>query len=131
MKKFIMCLIAVSMLAIAGCSSSGNEASDLTMDKIIQAFNNSGEDVYTGIPSEKKEGVDINKKPQYAAIKAKDGIMFNLGLSSVKIYEYKSSDDLKKAMDKYGDIFEGDSIKGRFLLETNNERAKEIFKSIK
>lgn len=130
MKKFWSGLFIVCLLLVfSGCSSS-NEADDLTMDKFIEAFNNSGEDISSGDSSNQKDTVDVEQKPLYEMIEAYNGVIFYLGNSPVKIYEYETLDKLKKAKEKYSLPAEGDIIRGRFLLETNNDKAKEIFNSV-
>ncbi|NQX45348.1 hypothetical protein HQN87_08385 [Paenibacillus tritici] len=130
MKKFWSGLLIVCLLLVfSGCSSS-NEADDLTMDKFIEAFNNSGEEISSTVPLEENKGIDKNKKPKYEMIQANDGLIFYLGKNPVKIYEYETVEKLKKAKEKYSSIMEDWSINGRFVLETKNERAKEIFNSV-
>lgn len=123
---FIVCLV----LVFAGCSSS-KEDDNLTMDKFIEAFNNSGEDISSGDSSNEKNSVDKDQKPLYEMIGAFNGVIFYLGNSPVKIYEYESLDKLKKGKQKYSLPADGDIIRGKFLLETNSEKAKEIFNSVK
>ncbi|WP_438491018.1 hypothetical protein [Paenibacillus sp. IHBB 3054] len=123
---FIVCLV----LVFAGCSSS-KEEDNLTMDKFIEAFNNSGEDISSGTSSDDKKIVDEENKPIVEMIEANDGVIFYLEGNPVKIYEYESIDKLKKAKKKYSLPAEGDIIRERFLLETNSEKAKEIFNSVK
>ncbi|WP_438497171.1 hypothetical protein [Paenibacillus sp. IHBB 3054] len=123
---FIVCL----MLVFASCSSS-KEADNLSMDKFIEAFNNSGEDINHDVDSGVEKGVDKEKKPMYEMIDAKDGVIFNIGNKTVKIYEYESNAKAKKAVEKYDSIMEDWPVKGNFVLETNNEKAEEIFNSVK
>lgn len=131
MKKFWSSLLLVCLLLVfSGCSSS-NEADDLTMDKFIEAFNNSGEEISSGATSDAKDVVDKEEKPQYKMIGAVDGVIFYLGTSPVKIYEYKSSKDIKIAKDKFSPLMDDFPIKGRYVLESSNEKAREIFNSVK
>lgn len=53
---FIVCLV----LVFAGCSSS-KEDDNLTMDKFIEAFNNSGEDINHDVDSGVEKGIKKEK----------------------------------------------------------------------
>lgn len=131
MKKFWSGILIVCLLLVfSGCSSS-NEADDLTMDKFIEAFNNSGEDITNGVPTDGKKGIDKEEKPKYESMNAVDGVMFNIGNSPVKIYEYKTTKDLNKSMEDNSLSQEDYPNTGKFLLVTKNEKAKEIFNSVK
>ncbi|MEK3867685.1 hypothetical protein MHH60_29905 [Paenibacillus sp. FSL H7-0716] len=123
---FIVCLV----LVFAGCSSS-KEDDNLTMDKFIEAFNNSGEDINHDVDSGVEKGIKKEKKPKYEMIDAKDGVIFNIANNTVKIYEYESNSKAKKAVEKYASIMGDWPVKGNFVLETNNQKAKEIFNSVK
>lgn len=130
MKKFWSGLLIICLLLVfTGCSST-NEADNLTMDKFIEAFNNSGEDISSTVPLEENKGIDKENKPQFQMIDALDGLMFYLGDSPVKIYEYESSAKAKKAAEKYNSIMEGWPIKGKFVLESIDDKSKEIFNSV-
>ena len=59
---------------------------------------------------------------------AKDGIMFYLGNAPVKIYQYESVAALEAAKQQYTTLADM-TQNGVFILDTNNETAKEIFNS--
>ena len=59
---------------------------------------------------------------------AKDGVMFYLGNSPVKIYQYESIEVLEAAKQQYAVISDMPQ-NGVFILDTNSEIAKEIFNS--
>ncbi|MEC0171650.1 hypothetical protein [Paenibacillus graminis] len=101
------------------------------MDKFIEAFNNSGEDITNGVPTDGKKGIDKDEKPQYESIGAIDAVIFNIGNSPVKIYEFDTKADLKKAVDSYSPLMDEYPDKGKFLLESKNKKAIEIFNSVK
>ncbi|AIQ45622.1 hypothetical protein R70723_06725 [Paenibacillus sp. FSL R7-0273] len=129
MKKFWSGLLIICLLLVfSGCSS--NEADNLTMDKFIEAFNNSGEDVNHDVDSGVEKGINREKKPKYEMIDAKDGIIFNIGTNTVKLYEYETNAKAKKAIEKYNSIMQDWPVKGKIVLETNNAKAKEIFNSV-
>ncbi|MEK4854787.1 hypothetical protein NST04_33465 [Paenibacillus sp. FSL H7-0756] len=131
MKKFWSGLLIVCLLLVfSGCSSS-NETDDLTMDKFIEAFNNSGEDISSGMSSDEKDFVDKEKKPMYQMIGAKDGVIFDIGKDVVKLYEYESNAKIKKAVKSFDPLMEDWPIRGKFILETHNEKAIEIFNNVK
>lgn len=84
MKKYLSVVFAIALVFVfTGCNSEKQD--DLTMDKFIEAFNNSGEDVHTGVNDDKKAGVDAEEKPLFALIKAKNGVIFDIGRNVVKI----------------------------------------------
>lgn len=131
MKKFWSGLLIVCLLLVfSGCSTS-NEADALTMDKFIEAFNNSGEEISSKATSDAKDIIDKENKPMYQMIGAADGVIFYLGNNPVKIYEYETVKKMKKAKDEFSPNMDDYPAKGRFVLETRNERAKEIFNSVK
>ncbi|MBB6670282.1 hypothetical protein [Cohnella nanjingensis] len=114
---FIM-LVAFSVV-LFGCSSSKNEKSDVTLDRVIQAY------VDQGIT------VDSNEKPMFQLIGAKDGVIFDIDGQKVAIYEYDSAKSLKKARADAKIIKDDWPVNGKFLLESSNSKAKEIFNGVK
>lgn len=114
-KVLILFLFAV---ALVGCSSSEEPKNTLTMDSFIKAFTDAG------------VAVDPKEKQMYQLVQAVDGVIFYMENHPVKIYEYKTEKDLKNAV-KDVDMLTSWPVNGRFLLETNFEKAKEIFKNVK
>jgi hypothetical protein len=90
------------------------EAADVTLEEIAQAFIDKGIEV------------DMNKKPLYHMIRAKNGILFDYDRFPVKIYEFGNA---KLAEENQRDFFS--SVIGRFVLETKKEEAIEVFNSFK
>ena len=88
------------------------------MDDFIKAYTDSG------------VNVDPSKKQLYQMIGAEDGVYFYMDNEPVKVYKYKSEKELKDAV-KSNPILKDWPTNANFVLETNNEKAKEIFKSVK
>ena len=81
----------------------------------------------------KENGIEVNleeTKPYYQMVGAKDGVMFYLDNSPVKLYEYSSEKSYKEALEQYG-IIENMPKKGLVILDTNSNKAIEVFNSIK
>ena len=117
MKKIIDLLsLTLILFTLFGC---GATFKNLKMSDFQQAFKASGVNVST------------NLKPDYALIGAKDGIMFYMNNSPVKIYEFASKDALNTAEKNHSKIMSGWPINGLFVLETNEAKAKEIFNGVK
>lgn len=111
MKKVVMFVsLAFVILIIGGCG--GKEKDTSTLNDFISVY--------------EKEGIeiDVNEKPFYDLIKAKDAVIFYMDNLKVVVYEYDSNKDLKDSE------FEFNSVNGRFGLESSNEQAKEIFDSV-
>lgn len=131
MKKLLM-LSCVAVLLVACGNSEAKNSSDgsnttvekvsskskLTLDSFKQAYENEG------------VTVDSNEKPLYDMIKAKDGVIFYQDQKPVKIYEFESENAIKEAK-KNNEFIKEWPENGNFILETSNERAIEIFNSVK
>ncbi|KMY49236.1 lipoprotein [Peribacillus loiseleuriae] len=117
MKKSLFSLLFIIILA--GCSSSvdGNK-SKMSMETFVQAFEQEGFEI------------DVDKKPMYSLIGAKDGIIFENDNRPVKIYEFDSEDSIKKAKEALPAAKDWDR-NGLFLLETKDEKSKETFNKVK
>lgn len=101
-------------------SNSGKTDGDqiLNLDLFVEAFTNEGIEI------------DKNEKPLFSMIGAKDGIIFYVENQPVKIYEF----DSEKAMEEAEETLPAMKDWGRnglFLLETSNEKSKEIFNNVK
>lgn len=119
MKQYFMLVALLFVLVLAACSSdSSGSSKELTMQDFITAFENEGVEV------------DDSEKPFYDMIKAKDGIIFYIDGSPVKIYEYATVKAIKDGEEALPIVSEWDK-NGRFVLETSNEKAIEIFNSVK
>lgn len=115
----ILIALVVLLVAVVGCSSAEAENKDLTLDKFIEAYQDEGIEV------------DPAEKPIFQMIEAKDGVIFYVDKQKVAIYEYASNKDAKKAKSDAGDMMKDWHISGSFLLETSNEKAIQIFESVK
>ncbi len=98
-------------------NNASENADEMTLDLYVKKFQDSGETI-------KLE----ERKPYYEMVGAKDGIMFYLGNSPVKIYQYESVEALEAAKQQYAALVDM-TQNGVFILDTNNETAKEIFNS--
>ena len=98
-------------------NSNSENTVEMTLDLYVKKFEDAGQTV-------KVE----DRKPYYEMVGAKDGIMFYLGNSPVKIYQYESVEALEAAKQQYA-ILADMSQNGVFILDSNNETAKEIFNS--
>ncbi|MEK4977208.1 hypothetical protein [Bacillus sp. FSL K6-6540] len=117
MKKSLglFAVLLLLLVTVVGCGSGENK--DLTLEKFIKAYQDEGIEV------------DPEKKPVYNMINAKDGVIFTIDRDKVAIYEYASEKDLDKNM-KDNDLIKDWPRNGRFLLESDNGQANEIFKSV-
>lgn len=115
MKKHIIILMLVLIMTLVGCGKT-EKADGRTLDDFVKAFEDEGYEF------------EIDK-PIYSLINAEDGVIFYIGNSAVKIYQYKSEKDLENVK-KENDLLSEWLQNGRFLLETNLEEAKETFKSV-
>lgn len=88
-----------------------------TMEEFVQKFKDNGCDI------------DLNKKPLFAMIDAIDGVIFDIDNDVVKIYKYSNEENYNNAKNIYS-FMETFEKNGLFVLETNNERAKQIFREI-
>ena len=89
-----------------------------TLADFIQAFQDQGVEV------------DLNEKPFFQMIGAKDGIIFYMENSPVKVYEFDSVKNLKKVQSE-DDMIKDWPTNGRFLLETRKQEAIQIFENVK
>jgi len=110
-------LLAI-VLVFSGCSTSEQPKNSLTLDTFIKAYTDAG------------VKVDPNEKQMYQMAGAEDGVIFYMDNMPVKIYKYKSEKDLKDAVKK-DEMLKDWPSNGNFLLETNSEKAKEIFGKVK
>jgi len=117
MKKVSVIGLLLLLLVVVGCSSSNGEK-DLSLQDFIQAFQDQGVEV------------DLNEKPFFQMIGAKDGIIFYMENSPVKVYEFDSVKNLKKVQSE-DDMIKDWPTNGRFLLETRKQEAIQIFENVK
>ena len=118
MKKIVLVLILfLASLLFIGCSSETSNANNTDLSNFIQAYEDEGVEI------------DPNDKPFFQMIEAKDGVIFYMDGDKVAIYEYESGKSLKEAM-KNNAMLSDWIVNGKFLLETSNETAKDIFTSV-
>ncbi|KIL79594.1 hypothetical protein [Bacillus badius] len=132
MKKLLLAILLC--LALVGCNSADDneaaettgttettdateETSDLSMDTFIEAFEGEGIEV------------DPEEKPAYSMIGAIDGIIFYNGNEPVKIYEYQSQEAMDEAEEGFPNLADWDK-NGLFVIETNDQDAKDIFNNV-
>ncbi len=154
MKKvfFVLAACAVVSAALVGCGSSSStestgsaatstaavssDAESGTQEETSSVINNASEnademtlDLYVKKFQDSGETIKLEeRKPYYEMVGAKDGIMFYLGNAPVKIYQYESVAALEAAKQQYTTLADM-TQNGVFILDTNNETAKEIFNS--
>ena len=117
MKRHMYLLLLCFILV--GCSFTKTEGNkNVNFDSIIGAFENEGIEI------------DKNEKPMFSMIGAKDGVIFYVESQPVKIYEFDSEKTIKEAEEALPAIKDWDR-NGLFLLETSNEKSKEIFNNVK
>ena len=119
MKKRISVLLLVGIVAVLAFSGCKKEEvkDERTLSDIVKAYTDEGIEV------------DLNEKPFYDMIGAKDGVIFKVDNSSVKIYEYASISDLNKAV-KENEMMKDWPTKGKFVLESSKDKAIEIFNTL-
>ena len=101
-------LAGLLLLAMAGCSKKGTDSR--TLDHFTKAFEDA--------------------EPLFAAVGATAGTMFKIGDETVKIYMYESEEALEKAQKDYASTVKDFKRNGRFLLETTNQKAQDIFNKV-
>lgn len=117
MKKYLTFIVLSILLTLAACSEE-KTSSDLTLQSFIDAY--------------EAEGIEVNvdEKPMFSLIQAKDGVIFYIDNQPVKIYEYATEKDIDKGIEALPVVADWNK-NGRFVLETSNEKAIEIFNNVK
>lgn len=115
LKKTLFILLVIAF--VLGACSSSDGGSNATLDDYINAFIENGVEV------------DKNEKPVFGVIGAIDGVIFYLENSKVAIYEYETEKTLNAAKSEF-DLMKNWPSSGKYLLETKNESAMNIFKSV-
>jgi hypothetical protein len=119
MMKKVLILAVLSATLLGACSKSEVTQTEKidTMKDVIQLYSDKGYEV------------DPSEKPFYTMIGAEDGVIFYIDNEPVKIYKYYSDKKMDQAKKEI--VFLSETVnKGLFALETNNEKAKEIFKQM-
>lgn len=73
--------------------------------------------------------IDKEEKPFFDMIGAVDGVIFYIENQKVAIYEYESAKKLEEVT-KDNALIKDWNSNGKFLLETDNQKAIEIFNSV-
>lgn len=117
MKKFMaMLVVVIALLTIVACG--GGKKDERTLQDIIKIYEENGAEI------------DSEQKPLYELINASDAVIFYIDDKVVKIYEYASEKELEQAKKEFSDMMADWPTNGKFLLETSNEDASNIFNGI-
>ena len=119
-KKKIVILIVFSIFIILLASIilfKNNNYDNISMQDAISKFKESG------------INVNLEEKPYFSMIGAKDGEMFYLDNSPVKLYEFKDEKSYKQALKNFSTL-EQMPKKGLVVIDTNSSKALEIFNSL-
>ena len=102
-------------LAISGCSNDTSDSeAGFTLKSAIRAFENEG------------AIIDLNQRPMYELVNAKDGVIFYHNNELIKLYEFESEAAYEKGVEDL-------SILGTFpkrelvVIETDSSKCIEIF----
>lgn len=117
MKRLLSAILIASLICFVGCGNNDERV----LNDFITIF------------SSKVEGIDPDKKPLFSMIGAVDGVIFYSDREPVKIYEYASEDALEKAKEEFSIINDTNEFEqnGKFLIETNSNEMKQIFREVK
>ena len=103
---------------LTSSNTTKTKTGDLKINDVIKIFEENG---YTITLEE--------QKPFFSMIGAKDGVMFYIDDSPVKIYEYSSKKSYTEAVEQFS-ILENMPVKGLVVLDTNLSSLIEIFNNI-
>ncbi len=114
-KKFLLLGMAVMMVfALAACGAPKDER---TLDTFKTAFEKGG------------IVLEMEDVPFFQMIGAEDGIIFYNKTKPVKVYQFADETALEKAV-KENSILANMPKNGKFVLDTNDEQATEIFNNV-
>jgi len=121
--KKIMYLISIAlMITLLGCGSGAtaktSSGKTLNLADVIKVYTNAG------------VTIDASKKPAFSVIGAKDGVLFYMDNAPVKIYEYGSPTELDKAEKDFSKLMKDWPVNGLFVLESSQDKGKDIFKGL-
>lgn len=119
MKKTSIVLLVILLLAVLlTLTACGNKKENsIHIQDAIQKFKDAGYEV------------KLEDKPYYSMIGAEDGEMFYLDGAVVKLYEFKDENAYKKGTETFSQLKDFPK-KGLVVLDTNSDKAKEIFNSL-
>ena len=110
-------LIIIFTILVASIILINKNSNNISMQDVILKFKESG------------INVKLEEKPYFSMIGAKDGEMFYLDNSPVKLYEFKDKKSYKQALKNFSTL-ENMPQKGLVVIDTNSSRALEIFNSL-
>jgi len=110
-------LLIIIALVIAIALLINSNSNNISMQDAISKFKDAG------------ITVNLEEKPYFSMVGAKDGEMFYLDKSPVKLYEFKDKKSYTKALKDFS-ILESMPKKGLIVIDTNSDKALEIFNSI-
>ena len=95
----------------------GTDDNNITLENAIEHF--------------KAEGIEVDEeKPAYETISARNGAIFYIDDEPVKIYEFENEERFETAGETLAELRDMPR-KGMLVLETENERAIEIFNKLR
>lgn len=109
-------LAGLLLLAMAGCSNK--ETDSRTPGSLHQGLRGRG--AFRG----GRHRASVRRRRRHR------GTMFKIGDETVKIYMYESEEALEKAQKDYASTVKDFKRNGRFLLETTNQKAQDIFNKV-
>ncbi len=116
MKRLLAVMLCIVALALAACG--GSKKDERTISTFADAFTEQGAEV------------DLAEKPIFQMIGAKDGVIFYMDDKKVAIYEYEDAKALESAQKDNSGVVQEWPVNGKFLLESSNEKAIEIFNRV-
>ncbi|MGL5437529.1 MAG: hypothetical protein ACRDBO_19445 [Lachnospiraceae bacterium] len=117
MKKLF--ILMLSIIAMTQVACGGSKKDERTISTFANAF------------VEQSVDVNLEEKPFFQMVGAKDGVIFYMDDKKVAIYEYEDAKALGAAQKEYSGTVQGWPANGKFLMESSNEKAKEIFDGVK
>lgn len=116
MKKTIIWVLSmVTMILLVACGNKKDE-------RALSAFT----DKYVTAGVE----VDMEEKPIFQMVGAVDGVIFYMDEKKVAIYQYEDEKALEKAQKDFSSLVDTWPTNGKYLLESSNEKAIEIFNGV-
>lgn len=117
MKKTSIVLLVILLLAVLLTLTACSNKKEYSIQDAIQKFKDAGYEV------------KLEDKPYYSMIGAEDGEMFYLDGAVVKLYKFKDEKAYKKGIETFSQLKDCPK-KGLVVLDTNSDKAKEIFNSL-
>lgn len=112
----LLVIVAFVIMVMSACGSKDEKV--VSLDQMIKAYQDAGIEV------------DPAEKPMFEMAQAKDGVIFYIDNQKVAIYEYASKKDADKVK-KEDEIMKDWPQNGNLILESKNDKALQIFNSVK